>query len=288
MSRRGVVAVALPLIAVVAWFDFTTNPEIQFFLIYLIPVLAVAWWGSGRDGAVIGFITAIIATASDAPWRSTVGFPILAWNALTRFVIFTAAGALVTQLREYRDRFAALDREHKKAYGREAMAARTDALTQLPNLRAFLEIIQRELARAVREGSHLCVLYIDLDDFKSVNDHYGHQTGDLVLQDVAHALQQSVRGGDVVARIGGDEFIILLWHASPADAQQVSERISRRIHDIASVYPQSQLDASIGLRFFEQPPPSADDVVQLSDAAMYREKQRRKAARAAEAGPFVH
>ena len=279
---------ALPLIAVIAWFDYTTNPEIRFFLLYLIPIVAVAWWGTGRDGAVIGFIAAIVATACDAPWRSTLGFPILGWNAFTRFVIFTAVGAAFAQLRNYRDRFAALDREHKKAYGREAMLARTDALTQLPNLRSFLETIQRELARAVREGSHLCVLYVDLDDFKSVNDHYGHQSGDTVLQDVAHALQQSVRGGDVVARIGGDEFIILLWHASPGDAQQVSDRIAGRIRDIASVYPLSRLDASIGLRFFEQPPPSADDVVQLSDAAMYREKQRRKAARAAVPSPLVH
>jgi len=281
VSRRVVVTLALLVIALVAWLDYHTTSELRLFLLYLTPIVAVAWWGNQRDAIVLAVVAMILATAADTPWRSQIGLPILTWNAFSRLVMFTAAAALVATIRDYRDRFAALDRDHKRAYGREAMLARTDALTQLPNLRAFLEAIQRELARARREGSHICVLYVDLDDFKTVNDQYGHQAGDNVLQEVAHALLSSVRGGDVVARIGGDEFVVLLWHASPADARMVAERIAMRISDIAAAYPLSRLDASIGLRYFEKPPADPDDVVRLADAAMYDEKQRRKSTRGA-------
>ena len=276
MSRRGALLIALPLIAVFGWLDYITNPEVRFVLLYLLPIVAVAWWGSERDAIVTAIIATIIATAADAPWRSTSGFPIFLWNMFTRLVIFTGGGSVVGHLRESHDRLVSIQNEHKRLYGKEAMLARTDPLTGLSNLRSFLESIQRESARAVREGSHLCVLYIDLDNFKTINDRYGHQTGDLVLQDVGRALLSSTRGGDIVARIGGDEFIILLWHATRPDAEQVAERITKKIREIAAAYPLSALDASVGLRFFERPPENADDVVQQADAAMYSEKSRRK------------
>ena len=276
---------AIPVIFLVAWLDYTTPPEIRFYLLYLGPLFAIAWWGAERDAIVMAVASAILSTATDTPWRPTLPLAVLLWNAISRSVLLIAAAALFSQLRESREKLAVLDRDHKRLYGKEAMNARTDALTQLPNLRSFLESIQRELARAVREGSKLCVLYIDLDDFKTVNDRYGHQTGDLVLQQVAQALQSSTRGGDLIARIGGDEFIILLWHALPADATIVAERMSSRIREIAIAYPLASLDASIGLRYFEQPPTSADDVVRLADGAMYEQKERRKKKLLGEAVP---
>lgn len=272
--------VALPFILLIGWVDFNTGPEVALSLLYLVPIVAVAWWGAGRDALVCAIVAALAAAFGDAPWRSQLGLEVLLWNAFSRFVIFTSGAILVSNLRRKQKDLSTVNVEQKRAYGREAMLARTDALTGLPNFRAFVEAIQRDSARAVREGSHLCVLYIDLDDFKSVNDRYGHTTGDQVLQDIAQALTSSVRGGDVVARVGGDEFIILLWHATPADADQVAQRIEKKVQEIAAAYPQAHLGASLGARFFERPPENAEDVVRLADDAMYDVKASRKAGRA--------
>lgn len=271
--------IALPFILLIGWVDFNTEPQVALSLLYLVPIVAVAWWDPGRDAVFCGVLAATVAAFGDAPWQSQLGLSVLLWNAFSRFVIFTAAALLVSNLRGKQRDLAAINDSQKRAYGREAIAARTDALTALPNFRAFVEALQRDSARAVREGSHLCVLYIDLDDFKSVNDRYGHTTGDQVLQDIAQALQSSVRGGDVVARVGGDEFIILLWHASPSDAEVVAQRIEARVEEISSAYPLANLGASVGSRFFERPPDNAEDVVRLADDAMYEVKTLRKADR---------
>lgn len=280
VPSKWVFPVALPSIVLIGWIDYVTGRDVSMSALYLVPIVAVAWYGARRDAAISAIVAAVLATFADEPWLSQTALIPLVWNSFSSLVIFVAAAGVVGQLRFEREQLSSLTRDLKKGYGREAMLARTDALTALPNLRAFVEAIQRESARAVREGSQLCVLYVDLDDFKSVNDRYGHTTGDTVLQSVATALTSSVRGGDVVARIGGDEFIILLWHATATDAEVVAERIAQRIQEIAAEYPLSHLGASLGVRMFERAPENAEDVVRLADDAMYAEKARRKSLRA--------
>ncbi len=276
MSRRVALAIAFPAVAVIGWFDYVAGPHVSLSLLYLIPIFAVAWSGKQRDAIVCAFTAALFAFLGDTPWDPASGVGAMAWDSFTRLVIFLAEAVLVARVRLDRQILAALNEELAFAYDRESKLARTDALTGLPNFRAFVEVIERESARAVREGSHLCVLYVDLDNFKTVNDGYGHATGDTVLQRVGAALRSSVRSGDVVARIGGDEFIILLWHAAREDADEIAARIRRCMDDIALEYPRAQLGASIGVRFFERTPANPEDVVRLSDSAMYDEKSRHK------------
>lgn len=100
--------------------------------------------------------------------------------------------------------------ERKQLHARLQYMARYDQLTHLPNRGFLQERLKAALGRARREQGRLALLYVDLDKFKQVNDNFGHAVGDLLLQEVARRLQQCVRETDTVARIGGDEFVILL------------------------------------------------------------------------------
>ena len=151
--------------------------------------------------------------------------------------------------------------------------ADTDTLTPLPNRRRF----ERELARAVsqsnRHGTPAAVLYIDLNGLKRVNDRHGHLAGDAALIHVARLLQDLIRGTDVVARIGGDEFGLILDHLDHNSAIDTAERISRCIAtsplDLGGT--QVRLDAAIGVATI-LPGDSAADVMSRADRNMYRAK----------------
>jgi diguanylate cyclase (GGDEF)-like protein len=151
--------------------------------------------------------------------------------------------------------------------------ADTDTLTPLPNRRRF----ERELARAVsqsnRHGTPAAVLYIDLNGLKRVNDRHGHLAGDAALIHVARLLQNLIRGTDVVARIGGDEFGLILDHLDHNSAIDTAERISRCIAtsplDLGGT--EVRLDAAIGVATILQGD-SAADVMSRADRNMYRAK----------------
>ena len=151
-----------------------------------------------------------------------------------------------------------------------------DALTGLPNRRLFLEMGQSYLSRAKRSRKHYGLMYVDLDRFKSINDTLGHHVGDLLLQTVASRLQSALRESDVVARMGGDEFIVLLNELdNVADIEMVATKIIALIsrpctnldgHDI-------QVSPSIGIAVFPQDGHNLETLCQHADAAMYQSKR---------------
>lgn len=120
----------------------------------------------------------------------------------------------------------------RESFQRAIEEARTDALTQIANRKSFDEALARDVSRASRRGTMpLSLLVLDIDHFKAFNDRYGHPIGDGVIKHVAKMLQESVRQGDIPARIGGEEFAVILSNADPAVAANVAERIRQKISE---------------------------------------------------------
>jgi diguanylate cyclase (GGDEF)-like protein len=148
--------------------------------------------------------------------------------------------------------------------------ARTDPLTGLANRRHFDELFERERGRASRLHNPICAITVDLDHFKRVNDQYGHAAGDHVLTAVADCFRRHLRPYDVVARFGGEEFVILVPGASLEQAVQIAERLRLAIRAI--VLPElPPVSASFGVAAFEAGEP-AESLLGRADAALYRAK----------------
>ncbi len=165
--------------------------------------------------------------------------------------------------------------ERKQLHARLEYMARYDQLTHLPN-RAFLhERLKSALVRARSEGALLALLYVDLDKFKQVNDSFGHAVGDLLLQEVARRLQRCVRDTDTVARIGGDEFVILLEHLQlPEHANRVADKVRSLLREPV-LWEDCGLIivASIGIALYPENGEEAQQLFKHADEAMYGAKR---------------
>lgn len=176
--------------------------------------------------------------------------------------------------------------ERKRLYARLERAARYDALTGLGNRALLLERMQDALVRARRSGQRLALLYLDLDGFKQVNDALGHATGDLLLQETARRLRQAVRETDTVARIGGDEFVVLLEGIGrPARVQRVAAKVRDALsRPAAQVGLDLPIASSIGIALYPEDGETEAELLQQADAAMYAVKLRRSMRRTAVPG----
>ncbi|HUG13838.1 MAG TPA: EAL domain-containing protein [Thermomicrobiales bacterium] len=153
-----------------------------------------------------------------------------------------------------------------------------DALTGLPNRSLFVDRLEHALGRARRERSTVAVLFLDLDNFKVVNDSLGHRAGDQLLLEMADRLRQCIRPGDTVARLGGDEFTVLLEGITGvADAIRVAQRIIEQSLSLVSIGDQPiSVSSSIGIALSSSEPRLADDLIRDADTAMYEAKRRGK------------
>ncbi|MFG1409707.1 GGDEF domain-containing protein [Xanthobacter sp. VTT E-85241] len=153
------------------------------------------------------------------------------------------------------------------------VAARQDTLTGLLNLRAFREAMNGHFAGA-RAGDPFALAFVDVDEFKSINDRYGHAGGDTILIAVAHTLKAAVRGADVVARIGGEEFAILMPRTELPDALGVAERVRTEIQDqaFAGAAEALTVTVSVGVTVSRAPRCTVDAMLQAADMAMYAAK----------------
>jgi diguanylate cyclase (GGDEF)-like protein len=153
--------------------------------------------------------------------------------------------------------------------------AYTDPLTKANNRAAFNDCLQREIKRADRAAQHLSLIFVDVDHFKTINDNYGHECGDLALASVAGWLMDSVRGSDAVFRFGGEEFVILLGDTDLQGAAVIAERIRADIESHALAYGMDVLNitASLGVSTLIGDD-NIESIVKRADTAMYRAKQQ--------------
>ena len=154
-----------------------------------------------------------------------------------------------------------------------------DPLTGLHNRRQFNDILCYEIGRSERHKHEFSVLMLDLDDFKDINDSYGHPTGDTALCAIANALLEHTRKGDLCARIGGDEFAIILTETGPEGARVVAENVSRALREMAIISAQGNrfhLTVSIGVSSYPIDGKTIDTLLEGVDAAMYKAKDMGK------------
>ncbi len=152
-----------------------------------------------------------------------------------------------------------------------------DPLTGLANRAAFDERLADAIASAQRHGDYLGVVYLDIDDFKTINDRHGHSVGDSVLVAIAHRLEGAVRSEDVVARLGGDEFVIILPRLDEADdvervADKLRETVAKRLKVGAQL--EFGLKAATGCALYDPSTDDARSLVARADIAMYESKRR--------------
>ena len=257
-------AVSIPFLGVI---DYVTGPDMAFSVFYLPPLALVAWTGRKTAALVLSLVAAGTWIAADVAAGfdySTLLIPI--WNTATRLAVFVLVATLVANLRA--------------AHATQERLARTDSLTGVANARTFEEAARAALNDAGTEGYPVTAAYIDLDDFKSINDQLGHSGGDEVLRAVAAALSQNTRSTDLVARLGGDEFVLLAPGTGSDAAKILMNGLVDRVDDHLSQVPM-RTTFSAGCVTFLNPPSDVDEMIRAIDELMYEAKRAGK-------GTFKH
>jgi diguanylate cyclase (GGDEF)-like protein len=257
-----VFAVGLALAGLVGALDYFAGIELSLSIFFLMPVGLVAWYAPRWAGFSLCGISALIWLAADF----AAGMPYSQWhmsmvNAALRFGFFLAVACLLDLLRT--------------RLRQEEILARTDSLTQVLNGRAFTELSERLLRLAERHQHPVALAYIDIDNFKAVNDTHGHSSGDRVLQTVANLISGCVRSTDIVGRMGGDEFAVLMPETGQAGAKTAFSKIQEELERAATDH-NWPIGFSIGVALFPNSPPSLDEALKIADSLMYRVKQTGK------------
>jgi len=253
------------LLALVAAVDYATGVEISVSAFYPLPAVLMAWF-AGRPAAVamavLAAVTQLAVRIAGEPGLSIR--PVFFWNALMELAVYAGLALALGALRD--------------AHARESLLARRDPLTGAANRRAFFERAELEFQRARRlGGAPLSVAFLDLDDFKAVNDRFGHEAGDAVLKAVVETIQGRIRSTDLLARLGGDEFAVLMVGADEAQTEVVLEDLRRQLRDRLAGLPGS-VSLSIGAVSLRSHFGSFDEVMAEVDRLMYRAKGRGKSA----------
>jgi diguanylate cyclase (GGDEF)-like protein len=252
----------LLLVAFLGLIDYMTGYEIAFSLLYLVPITLVTWFAGRRMGVLDSLAGGLSWYLAELAAGRVYASPlILYWNTLTRLTFFLIVTFLLAALR--------------KALEDERELARTDYLTGVANQRFFYELAEQEINRSARYLHPFTVAYIDLDNFKIINDRFGHFTGDLVLRAVADRMKGCLRKTDGVGRLGGDEFAVLFSETGPEAARAAVSKL--RVQLLAEMHQGNwPVTFSIGVTTFITAPPSVDEMIRLTDELMYTVKKEHK------------
>lgn len=267
--HRLIVASSLTAAVIVGWLDYMTGPYLNLELIYLLPIVIASWFYSCRYGLFLASICTIFLLTADISWKSpALDIPVVVLNALFRLVIFVFIVQGIARIKKD----ALIIRQEAE---REKNYARTDSLTGIANARYFYEVLNVEMERSRRHQHPLTVLYIDLDNFKTINDRHGHLAGDRLLRSIADLIGQNIREIDTVARLGGDEFGILMPETTVKTARPVVVRL-RKILRLELQKMNRKITLSIGIGTFRKIPDSADVIITRVDGLMYNAKRKGK------------
>ena len=250
------------LVIFVGFFDLATGPEISFSLFYLVPIALASWFIGRKWGIIISLLSAGIWF-----WAEFLTYPsysneiIRFWNTGIRLGFFLVVTSLIARL--------------KIALLIEQELAKIDGLTGVANSRHFHSLVEDELLRSRRFHRAISIVYIDLDNFKFINDHYGHDIGDQVIQLAALTMCRTIRNIDRIGRLGGDEFAIILPETNQENAGKAVTRIQQNLLSAMKNH-QWPVTTSIGVITSEENECSVNQLLKDADNLMYLAKQEGK------------
>ncbi len=255
-------AICMALLGAVAAFKVTAGHDVPVADFILLPVAGLAWLARSRWYAYLAAVIAMVVTvaiaeigAASAPWGAALD------AACVRFAVYVVVIMFVQAM-------------HKMQVQRDA-EARRDHQTAAANARAFEAAAQTEIGRLRRYGRPVSLLYLDVDDFKAINDRFGHTAGDQVLGTASHVMRCTVRANDLVARLGGDEFAVLMPETERFSAVALARRLREELKRVT--LPDGRpMRFSMGVASFTHAPESVDAMIRAADALMYRAKDQGK------------
>jgi diguanylate cyclase (GGDEF)-like protein len=256
---RWQLVLGMVTLVVVAVAQLVLDPALPMDLLYVVPVMAVAAAGGRRPGLVAAALAALLGAAVETRLGAAYDHPAYAVLAFGLALLVYASAAW----------FAA---EVTTAAVREREQALTDPLTGLGNRRYFEGVAEHELNRSRRYGRPLALAYVDIDRFKQVNDEQGHAAGDALLRCIAAELPLGLRRSDVVARIGGDEFAILLPETPATGAETALRKLRERLQTMCEDAGYD-VEFSVGIATCEDGSTTVKALLGAADATMYAAKR---------------
>ncbi|MFH1441347.1 MAG: GGDEF domain-containing protein [Candidatus Omnitrophota bacterium] len=237
------------------------NFMISFMLFYSIPVVLMSWaFGrfAGIAAAVVSIIFSMLADLNFMPYKGYIFIPYC--NAAVRMVFFL---------------IIVFAMEFKNLFEKERQQRRIDQLTGINNRQYFYELANREIERCRRYKHPFTLAFLDCDNFKYINDHFGHQAGDVFLRKLASSMNKNIRKTDVVARLGGDEFVVLLIETDLVSSKMIIDRFKSLIFNTIH---ENKLPVtfSIGVVSCLEAPSSVDELIKRADELMYSAKKSGK------------
>ena len=256
------IGVGIISIGSIGLFDYLTGNEIAFSLFYLVPITVATLTLGRRAGLVMSFVSALTLLTAEIAAGQNYSHPfVYVLNTLIRTLFYGVVAYLIGEL--------------QKSRKEEQLAARTDFTTGAINARYFNELLQMEINRIRRYPHPITLVYMDVDNFKLVNDLFGHRIGDEVLRFIVSELKSQLRSTDTIARLGGDEFVLLLPSTRQAEARLVVSKVYANL--LEKMKQRSwPVTFSMGAVTCEFSPYSAEQLINIADEVMYEVKNSTK------------
>lgn len=261
-NRYLILLLSVLIVIILGITDYSVSYEISFSIFYLIPISITALLAGFKFSIIVSTLSALAWFLADTYGGHVYRHSLIPfWNSLVRLIYFMLHSFFLSQF--------------YMLYNKTRFYSLTDPLTGAVNSRFFHELFGRELKRAERSKKAFTLVYLDLDNFKCINDTFGHAAGDSLLQRISQLIRAGIRGSDVLARMGGDEFAILFpesdYDLSCGMIQRIQEKINYEM--LANKWP---VTVSIGAITYNRFNDTIGDMIRQADSLMYSVKRNGK------------
>ena len=253
--------IGLLAVVIISILDYLIVIDISLSILYLLPISLTSWYAQRWFSIFLVLMSTVGWFIAESAAKTNIYLLLLLWNTGVRLIVFLTIAYLFSNL--------------KIAYEKEKRLAQIDGLTGIFNQRFFLELLRMEYKRSLRFSHCLTLVYFDVDNFKYINDRFGHSTGDKLLKIIAQTLKKEIRETDIIARLGGDEFALLLPETNYEAGKSVLYRLQQNLMTAIKAY-SPPVSFSIGAVTFLSLPNSINQMLDEADSLMYQVKKSGK------------